>query len=333
MNKVGFYFLNYNGDGQSSSKYDSIFKQMFQQVNDSLHKLTSKLQSWLESIILNLPNLLLATLVLILSFLASRYLKKGAKNALFRLTKNVTVVDVLANIIVVIFMAIMLFVVLSILNLDDAFTALLGTAGVLGLAVGLALQDPLVNLFSGILMSVRENYSVGDLVKTNGYFGVIHQISLRNTVIMTNEGQEVIIPNKDVLQKPLVNFTRSGLRRVEVDCGVSYGEDLEKVKEVVINCIKNSNIELVPNKPVEMFFKEFGDSSINFVLRYWPVGITQRDYFDNVDKAIIAIKKALDANGIMIPFPIRTLDFGIKGGIKLDQMSIFQKPANDKENR
>lgn len=297
---------------------------MFQQINASLRKLTSKLQSWLDTIILNLPNLLLAILVLTLSFIASRYLKKATKKTLLRLTRNTTVVDVLANILVIAFMCIMLFVVLSILNLDDAFTALLGTAGVLGLAVGLALQDPLVNLFSGILMSVRENYSVGDLVETNGYFGLIHQITLRTTTVLTNQGQEVVIPNKDVLQKPLVNYTRSGVRRVEVECGVSYGEDLEKVKQIVLHCIQNSAIELVPNKPVELFFKEFGESSINFVLRFWPVGISQRDHFDNVDKAIIAIKKAFDTNGIMIPFPIRTLDFGIKGGIKLDELSLFQ---------
>jgi small conductance mechanosensitive channel len=306
---------------------------MFQQINESLRKLTSKLQNWLDAIILNLPNLLLAVLVLTLSFIASRYLKKATKKTLLRLTRNNTVVDVLANIIVIVFMCIMLFIVLSILNLDDAFTALLGTAGVLGLAVGLALQDPLVNLFSGILMSVRENYSVGDLVETNGFFGIIHQITLRTTTVLTNQGQEVVIPNKDVLQKPLVNYTRSGVRRVEVECGVSYGEDLEKVKEVVLHCIKNSTIELLPNKPVELFFKEFGESSINFVLRFWPVGISQRDHFDNVDKAIIAIKKAFDANDIMIPFPIRTLDFGIKGGVKLEEMSLFHSPNQGQDKR
>ena len=305
---------------------------MFQQINESLRKLTSKLQSWLDAIILNLPNLLLAALVLTLSFIASRYLKKATKKTLLRLTRNNTVVDVLANIIVIGFMCVMLFVVLSILNLDDAFTALLGTAGVLGLAVGLALQDPLVNLFSGILMSVRENYTVGDLVETNGFFGIIRQITLRTTTVLTNQGQEVVIPNKDVLQKPLVNYTRSGVRRVEVECGVSYGEDLEKVKEVVLLCIKESTIELMPNKPVELFFKEFGESSINFVLRFWPVGITQRDHFDNVDKAIIAIKKAFDANDIIIPFPIRTLDFGIKGGVKLEEMSLFRSPQQRQEN-
>jgi small conductance mechanosensitive channel len=290
------------------------------------------MQSWLDSLILNLPNLLLATLVLVLSFIASRFLKRFIKKTLLQLTKNVTVVDVLANIIVVIFMSIMLFVALSILNLDDAFTALLGTAGVLGLAVGLALQDPLVNLFSGILMSVRENYTVGDLVETNGYFGLIHQITLRTTIVLTNQGQEVVIPNKDVLQKPLVNYTRSGFRRVDLNCGISYGEDLEKVKAIVKDCVQNSDINLVPNKEVEMFFTAFGDSSINFVVRFWPIGTKQRDHFDNVDKAIIAIKKAFDANDIMIPFPIRTLDFGIKGGIRLDDMPMFQQPNKDKAN-
>ncbi len=293
---------------------------MLTQIQQALQKLTDKLGAWLDGFILALPNIAVAMLVLIASFFVARLLKKGARKGLLKATGNLTVVGVLSNVIVALFMVIVLFVILSILNLDDAFTALLGTAGVLGLAVGLALQDPLVNLFSGILMSVREKYSIGDLVESNGYFGKIEKINLRSTIIKTPTGQEVIIPNRDVLQNPLVNYTRSGERRVDIDCGVSYGDDLEEVRDIAVEAITNSDIELMEGKPVEIFFKEFGDSSINFVLRFWYNTTMQRDYFAAKNQGIIALKNAFDRNGITIPFPIRTMDFGIVGGVRLDDL-------------
>ncbi len=305
---------------------------MFLQIQQSLQKLLDKLTAWIDAVVLILPNLFVALMVLGLSYIASGYLKKGTTKALFRATGNLTVVGVLSNVIVALFMVVVLFVVLSILNLDDAFTALLGTAGVLGLAVGLALQDPLINLFSGILMSVRDNYSIGDFVETNSHLGNITKITLRTTILRTNSGQDVVIPNKDVLQNPLVNYTRSGERRVELDCGVSYGEDLRRVKKITSEAIKSSDIKLKEGKPIEVFFKEFDESSINFVLRFWPVAIAQRDYFDARDKAIIAVKEAFDANGITIPFPIRTLDFGIVGGVRLDEMKLQAHQQGGKEN-
>ncbi len=300
---------------------------MLTQLQQALQKLTDKLGVWLDGFILALPNIAVAMLVLIASFFIARLLKKGARKGLLKATGNLTVVGVLSNVIVALFMVVVLFVILSILNLDDAFTALLGTAGVLGLAVGLALQDPLVNLFSGILMSVREKYSIGDLVETNGYFGKIQKINLRSTILMTPTGQEVIIPNRDVLQTPLVNYTRSGERRVDLDCGVSYGDDLEEVRDIAMQAITDSDIELMEGKPVEVFFKEFGDSSINFVLRFWYNTTLQRDYFAAKNQAVIALKNAFDRNGITIPFPIRTMDFGIVGGVRLDDLYPSQELA------
>jgi small conductance mechanosensitive channel len=298
---------------------------MLVQFQDAFQKLLAKLNSWLDGIVLALPNIILALLVLTGSVFVARYLKKGTQKTLFRATGNQTVVSVISNVIVAAFMLLSIFIVLSILNLDDAFTALLGTAGVIGLVVGLALQDPLTNLFSGILMSVRDKYAIGDLVETNGYFGTIQKINLRSTVIATPTGQLVVVPNKDVLQNPLVNFTRSGQRRVDLECGISYNDDLEEVQEVALDAVQHAGIELMEGRHIEVFFKEFGDSSINFVLRFWLKATPQRDYLQARSQAVIALKKAFDKNGITIPFPIRTLDFGIVGGVRLDDLYPSQK--------
>ncbi|MEM6320395.1 MAG: mechanosensitive ion channel family protein [Bacteroidota bacterium] len=202
-----------------------------------------------------------------------------------------------------------MFLILNILDLSDALTALLGTAGVAGLAVGLALQDPMVNLFSGVLMSVKDYYKVGDLVETQGHFGKIMKINLRSTIILSPKGQEIIIPNKDVLQNALINYSHNGRRRVDISCGVAYGDDLEKAKEVAIKAIEDSNISIRGNQPIEFFYTGFGNSSIDFTLRFWKNITSQLDYLDAQSRAIMAIKKAFDKNGITIPFPINHFRF------------------------
>ena len=298
---------------------------MFQQFSIAISKLYDKLVGWFNEIILSLPNIVLAAIVLVISIYLSRYFSKLVKKALFKTTKNKTVVGVLSSVAVAAFMIVSLFIVLNILNLSDAVTALLGTAGVIGLAVGLALQDPLINLFSGVLMSVREYYQVGDLIETNGFFGKISKITLRSTVISQPDGQEVIIPNKEVLQNPLKNFSHNGRRRIELDCGVAYGDDLEKVEQVAINAIKNSGLDFRESSPIEFFYMEFADSSVNFRIRFWKNITSQADYYKARHIAIKALKKAFDQNNITIPFPITTLDFGVVGGVRVDDIYPPQK--------
>ena len=298
---------------------------MFQQFSIAITKLYDKLAGWFNEIILSLPNIVLAAIVLVISIYISKYFSKLVRKALFKTTKNETVVGVLSSVAVAAFMIVSLFIVLNILNLSDAVTALLGTAGVIGLAVGLALQDPLINLFSGVLMSVREYYQVGDLIETNGFFGKITKITLRSTVLSLPNGQEVIIPNKEVLQNPLKNFSHNGRRRIELDCGVAYGDDLEKVEQIAINAIKNSGLDFRKSSPIEFFYMEFSDSSINFRIRFWENITSQADYYMARHTAIKALKKAFDQNNITIPYPITTLDFGVVGGVRIDDIYSPQK--------
>jgi small conductance mechanosensitive channel len=304
---------------------------MWQQLEISWKNLVEKLTSWLDSFIVTLPNIILSAIVMTVAYILSDYLRKYAKKLLKRISINPTLVSIGANMVTTVFMLLTLFLVLGILNLDKALTSLLAGAGVVGLAVGLALQEPMINLFSGIMMSVKSYYKEGDLIESNGFFGQISNITLRSTVILQTDGQEVILPNKEVLQNPLVNYSHNGKRRIEVNCGVAYGDDLEEAKEIVENAIKE-NVPYDTSMPIDVFFTEFGDSSINFTLRFWQKITNQRDYFIAKDKAVIAIKKAFDQRGITIPFPIRTLDFGVVGGERLDHLYPLKHFKSEKIN-
>ncbi len=288
-----------------------------ERFSTSIEKLTEKLGVWMDSIITSLPNFILALIVFSVGLFLSRYVRKTSQRVLKKFLTSSAVINLLSNGASVLFIVFVLFIVLNILKLDTALTSLLAGAGVAGLAIGLAVQDPIINLLSGIMMSTRGFYRIGDWVETNGFFGRISEISMRNTVVVTPLGLEVILPNKMVIQNPLTNFTNTQERRVELSCGISYGDDLEKVEEVSRKAILEG-VNFDDSRPIDFFYTEYGSSSINFILRFWMDRATQPDFLKARHEAIVALKKAFDENDITIPFPIRTLDFGIKGGERLD---------------
>ena len=149
--------------------------------------------------------------------------------------------------------------------------------------------------------------------------GVVKRVRLRWTEIRSPQGQIVLVPNKQIFENPITNFSAAGQRRVDVKAGVSYGDDLEKVRRVALQALEQVPSRK-PDTEVELFFEDLSDSSINLVARFW-IDFTskQSDYLRAKSEAIERLKKAFDQNGITIPFPIRTLDFAVKGGESLSQ--------------
>ena len=286
---------------------------------DAYNLLVNKLTNWLDTAIEMLPNFALALLVLIIFYAIGKLIKKSVRQLLKNVTSNRTIVNLLESILGFIIVAIGVFIALSILQLDGAVTSLLAGAGVIGLALGFAFQDIASNFISGIILSIRHPFGIGDIIQSNDYFGTVEKLNLRNTIIKLPQGQIVYIPNKMIFENPLENFTKTGERRIDLACGISYGEDLEKVQKIVTEAISSLD-KINKQRDVQFLFNEFGDSSINFEVRYWISYNRQFDYFSAQSEGIIALKKAFDKNDIMIPFPIRTLDFGIKGGEKLNTM-------------
>lgn len=300
---------------------------MLEQFSEAWSKMMDKLMGWLDQTILMFPNLLIAAVVMGVSIFLARYVNKYTSKLTIKFTNNKTIGNVMSSVATAVFVILTLFLVLSILNLDKALTSLLAGAGVVGLAVGLALQEPLVNLFSGVMMSIRDLFNIGDLIETDGYFGKIKRIDLRSTLIELPTGELVTIPNKQVLQSPLKNYTASGKRRIVLECGVSYGDNLDRVQQIALNAISEAVGEA--KEDIDFYYTSFGDSSINFMIRFWRQDCRQPNILQSKSEAIIALKKAFDQNDISIPFPIRTLDFGIKGGERLDEVMIEYQPANN----
>ncbi len=287
-------------------------------LSETFGALVDKLQGWLEQLILLLPNLVAAILLVIVTVFVARLVRRGVQGLLGRTSSYEQVNHLLATIAYVVVFAVGTFIALGIIGADKAVTSLLAGAGILGLALGFAFQDLAANFISGVLLSVRRPFLEGDIIETNSYMGVVDEINLRSTRLRTFQGQTVIIPNAQVFQNPVENFSTRH-RRVDLSCGVAYGDDLEQARALALDAVGGLDV-VDHDRPVDLYFNEFGESSINFTLRFWVGFGKQTDFLTAQSEAIIAVKKAFNAGGITIPFPIRTLDFGVVGGERLDEV-------------
>ncbi|OZC04646.1 mechanosensitive ion channel protein MscS [Rubricoccus marinus] len=287
--------------------------------------MVDKVEGWGRDIVLLLPNLVIAILIVIAAAFVARVVRGGVRKVMERVTNHApqakNVANLIATLAYVVVLAAGTFIALGTLGADDVVTTLLAGAGVVGLALGFAFQDIASNFIAGVLMAVRNPFVVGQIVETNGYMGTVKELTLRSTLIETFQGQTVIIPNAKVFQEPIVNFSATRHRRVDLGCGVGYGDDLEKAERVALEAIEGLDVRNT-SRPVQLYYNEFGDSSINFTLRFWVDFSKQTDFLDAQSQAIKALKVAFDQNEITIPFPIRTLDFGPNGGVALSEMQL-----------
>lgn len=276
-----------------------------------------KMSNWITSAIEILPNFVLAIIVLLIFVLLARLAKKGVKRVAGRKKRNSALTSLLTGMAYIAVLIVGIIIALDILALDKTVTSILAGIGILGIALGFAFQDIGANFISGVIIAGRKPYQVGDVIKSNDVFGSVKEINLNMTVVETFQGQDVLIPNKEILNNVITNYSVTGARRIDLQAGVSYGDDLDKVAQVSKEAIEKLPF-ILKDKGVAVQYHEFGGSSINLVIKYWikyPGG--EIIYPDALSEGIVALKKAYDENGITIPFPIRTLDFGIVGGEKL----------------
>ncbi|WP_245842282.1 mechanosensitive ion channel family protein [Pontibacter ummariensis] len=287
-------------------------------LNKTVELLWGKLEAWGDQAVLMLPNILVAIILLIITFYVAGLVKDWLEKFINRFSHSAALNNLILTLLYIGMIMVGFFFALNVLGLDKVVISLLAGVGIIGLALGFAFQDIAANFISGVIIAVQKPFGVGDMIETNDYFGTIERITLRTIDVRQTTGELVRLPNKMVFENPLTNFSVYGIRRIDVEVGISYAEDLEHVQQVVTEALQDVK-NRVKTRDIEVMYDAFGDSSINFKARFWVSYSRQVDYVSAKSDAIIRIKKAFDANDILIPFPIRTLDFGIKGGEKLSE--------------
>lgn len=188
---------------------------------------------------------------------------------------------------------------------DVGITDLIALLGLGSVAIGFAFQDIFKNFLSGVLLLLQEPFSLKDEIVVDGFEGTVEKIALRATSIRTYTGELIVVPNSVVFTSPVRVRTAKPQRRTDLAIGVDYNTPLKQAVETMLAAV--NSVEEVRSMPsAEVDIVEFGDSSINFLVRYWTIP-QQKSVRRVQTQVILALKQACDDAGISIPYPIRTI--------------------------
>ncbi len=249
------------------------------------------------------PLLVLATLILLLGLLVIRLTMRLIDRGLDRERVDFAVQRLVSNLLRVGLVTGAVLLALSIAGVQVG--AALAAIGLVGLALAFALQNILENFVAGMLILIRKPFGRGDQIETNGYAGTVEDVDLRVTRLRVFDGELVLVPNADVFTHPIVNLTKLGPRRTRVVIGIDYRDDQDAAVEVLRSAVAAAPGVLAEPAP-EVVALELGDSSVDFEVAYWSAP-DMRSVRAARDEVVRGCKRAVEAAGMTIPWPIRTL--------------------------
>jgi small conductance mechanosensitive channel len=252
-----------------------------------------------ELLITYAPKVILAIITLIVGLWLIGLITKVTRKSMEKTNTDKTLIPFMTNLVSWLLKVLLFISVASMVGVaTTSFIAVLGAAG---LAIGLALQGSLGNFAGGVLILTFKPYVIGDLVETQGHLGVVKELRIFNTILLTPSNKRVILPNGAVSNGAIVNYSAEGILRVDLVIGIAYESDIPKAKEVLYKVMADH--ELVLKDPAsQVAVSELADSSVNLVVRPW---CTVADYWQVHFDITEAAKAGLEASGISIPFPQR----------------------------
>lgn len=260
----------------------------------------NNMQSWIVNnqglLIEYAVNITAALLTLIIGFMVAKILTGGLNRLLRRKVDN-TIADFITSLIKYVILAFVIIAALGRVGVQTAsFVAVVGAAG---LAIGLALQGSLSNFAAGILLIAFRPFKAGDYIEAAGTAGTVSSVQIFTTVLMTPDNRMIVVPNSNVLNGNIINYSKEKTRRIDLVVGVAYSADLKKTKEVLARIV-NEDSRILKEPACTIAVNNLGASSVDFVLRPW---VAAEDYWNTRFDLLEKIKNELDANDIGIPFP------------------------------
>ncbi|SHE62783.1 small conductance mechanosensitive channel [Psychroflexus salarius] len=268
-------------------------------MNNSVENLTSLAKHGLDTLIGYLPSIIGALVILILGLWLIKLVMGRIKKIMEKREVDPGVRGFALSILSVVLKILLFIFVISKLGVETtSFAAILAAAG---LAIGLALQGSLSNFAGGVLIIMLKPFKVGDFIDAQGESGTVSDISIFYTYLTTVNNQRIVIPNGQLSNNKVTNYSHESSRRDVVTVGISYDSDIKKAREVLLNILSNDDRTLKDPAPV-VFVGGLGDNSVDLSVRYWA---KNEDFwglhFDFIEK----LKVDLENEGISFPFPQR----------------------------
>ena len=244
-------------------------------------------------------RILVSLLIFLVGRWAARLLVSGLKKVLDRASVDQTLSAFMVNLLY--YTALVVIVVTALSNLGLETTTVIAVMGGATLAIGFALQDSLSNLASGVILILLRPYQVNDLVEIGGITGFVTEIEMFHTRLRTRDNKDVFIPNNDVLDGSITNYSRTELIRLNLVYGIGYGDDILKAKKVLQQILAAEERVVKDPAPV-VAVQSLGDSSVDFAVRPY---VRVQDMVPVTFALTEQVKLRFDAEGISIPFPQR----------------------------
>lgn len=257
-------------------------------------------------------RIVLAVLFFLIGMQVIRIVRKIIRKSMQRANAEIGVIQFIDSFVKTALYVILIFLLATSFGADAAsIVALLGSAGV---AIGLAVQGSLSNLAGGVLILLLKPFKVGDYIieGSSGKEGVVKEIQIFYTKLVTADNKIVILPNGSLANNTISNVTALQCRRMDIQVGISYGADLKRAKEILLEVMQKDE-KVMKDREIVVFVDELADSSVNIGLRCW---FMNEDYWEGKWRITEQCKYALDEAGIEIPFP--QLDVYVKGNTYLN---------------
>ena len=254
-----------------------------------------------------IPYFIASIIVILIFWFLSIVFKKVVYKLLGSRSRHQNLVKVFQRVggALIIFIGFMIAMVIAVPGFTPA--KLIGALGIGSVAIGFAFKDIFQNLLSGILLLISEPFRIGYQIVSGDYEGTVEDIKIRATTIKTYDGRQVVIPNSDLYTSALTVNTAYKQRRLQVAVGIGYEDDIEAAKAEILQAL--NKVESVSKKAQpSVIATGFGDSTIDLMVRWFIEDGTQANKVTSIHQVIVEIKSALDAAGVNIPFPIRTID-------------------------
>jgi small conductance mechanosensitive channel len=254
-----------------------------------------------EWVLANGPNLIAAIAIVVFGRWLVQWVAILIRKALTKSGMDLTLIHFLEKVVFyTLLIAIFIAAADQVGIKTTSFLAILGAAG---LAVGLALKDSLSNFASGVMLILFTPFKVGDAVTAGGVSGSVVRIDLFYTIINTWDNQKVIVPNSKITSDNITNINANPTRRIDLTIGIGYDDDVDEAKSILQQLVQEDPRILADPKP-QIALAEFGDSSINIVVRPW---VATHEYWNVRFDLLDRIKQVFDERNITIPYPQRDI--------------------------
>lgn len=266
-----------------------------------------EIQSIPETILQFLPKFGIAVFILFLFFMISWLLKLVIVKKVKPKTKKPLLAEFIGKIVAFIFVILGFVICLHILGFGGFAKHIVAGAGITTFIIGFAFKDIGENFLSGILMAFKSPFKIGDLIETNGITGYVYELDLRETSVKTLDGKDVFIPNAQIIKTPLNNFTIDGFLRYEIQIGIDYNANFEKVIGLVYAVLEQVPEVLKGEKKPVVVLDELLSSSVNMRIFYWINTFKSKSktyHLHLKSKITIDLLKVLNSEGIYLPADI-----------------------------